>query len=220
MPYRKIPLVKQNIYHICTKSIAGYIIFNSDKEYVRMLSTLSYYQYEEIDCRFSHFLLSEERSKKSLTSIQPAKKTIKIIAYCLMPTHIHLILEQLIDQGISRYMNLVLKSYSKYFNAKHKRKGPLWEGRFKSILIKSDEQLLHLTRYIHLNPVSAALVNLPQDWKFSSYGEYINLVKENTKICAFNDYLEISTMQYEKFVKDQIGYQRELQQIKHLALEG
>ncbi len=134
---------------------------------------------------------------------------MRILAYCLMPTHVHFIVEQIADNGISHYVNLILKSYSKYFNVKYKRKGPLWEGRFKNILVETDEQFLHLTRYIHFNPVSISLVNAPQDWKFSSYGEYIN---ENTagrqKICDYSKYLDMDVATYKKFVEDRIDYQR------------
>ena len=70
-------------------------------------------------------------------------------------------------------MRRLLNSYTRYFNEKIKRKGPLWEGRFKKVLVNSDEQLLHLTRYVHLNPVSAGIVEKPEDWPCSSYREYI-----------------------------------------------
>jgi putative transposase len=79
-----------------------------------------------------------------------------------MPTHIHLVLRQLKDGGISKFMSNILNSYSRYFNIKHNRKGPLWEGRFRKVLVGSDEQLLHLTRYVHLNPVTACLVDKPK----------------------------------------------------------
>lgn len=136
-----------------------------------------------------------------------------------MPTHIHLILQQLKNYGISRFMNLILKSYSKHFNIKHKRKGPLWEGRFKNVLVETNEQFLHLTRYIHLNPVTDYLVNKPEDWKFSSYREYIGLVDKDERICDFSDYLDMDIPSYQGFVNDRIVYQRELAQIKHLILE-
>ena len=135
-----------------------------------------------------------------------------------MPTHIHLLLKQLIDNGISRYMKNLLDSYSKYFNIKHKRKGPLWESRFKNVLVKTDEQLLHLTRYLHLNPVTAYLVNSPEDWDYSSYGQYLDS-KIDYPFCDFSDVLKINPEEYEKFVNDRIDYQRSLAKIKELIIE-
>lgn len=220
MPYRRTPLIKTEIYHIFTRSIAGFKIFNSDKDYRRMVEVIDFYTAENPPCKFSLFWKLKEKSEKNkLLQNDHSKKIVRIFAYCLMPTHIHLILRPLKDSGISRYVNLILKSYTKYFNVKHNRKGPLWEGRFKSVLVKTDEQFLHLTRYIHLNPVSSYLINNPEDWVFSSYKEYIGLNKNIKGICDFSDVLDINTDSYEKFVNDQIDYQRELAQIKNLVIE-
>ena len=90
-----------------------------------------------------------------------------------MPTHFHLILRQNIDNGIFNFIGNLTSSYTRYFNLKHKRKGPLWESKFNNIKIENDEQLLHLTRYIHMNPTSAGIVNNQKESKWSSYNEYI-----------------------------------------------
>jgi hypothetical protein len=63
-----------------------------------------------------------------------------------MPTPFHLVLGQAADQGIFRFISNTQNSYTRYFNTKPGRKGPLWEGRSKSVLVKADEQLPHLTR--------------------------------------------------------------------------
>ena len=222
MPYRKIPLVKEEIYHIYTRSIAGFKIFNSEKAFRRMLEAIDFYSIENPPCKYSLFLKRNEKSINGDNTFQPdhTKKIVRIFAYCLMPTHIHLIVKQFINNGISLFLNLILKSYSKYFNAKYNRKGPLWEGRFKNVLVETNEQFLHLTRYIHLNPTSASLVSKPEDWEFSSYREYIGWVKEDKKICDFSHYLDMDFAAYKKFVEDHIDYQRKLEQIKHLTLES
>ncbi|MCX5781544.1 MAG: transposase [Elusimicrobia bacterium] len=219
MGQRKIPLVEECIYHICTKTIADYVIFKAKKDYNRILGTLFYYMHENIPCKFSAFLeLFENTKEEKLAEISDSNKLVEIIAYCIMPTHLHLLLKQVKKGGISRYMEFVLKSYSKYFNAKLKRTGPLFQGRFKNILIETNEQLLHVTRYIHLNPVSAYLVNKPEEWKFSSFNEYLDF--DNKKqICNFTELIDLSPKNYREFVYDNIGYQRELQKIKHLTME-
>ena len=148
-----------------------------------------------------------------------AEKVVQIVAYCIMPTHLHLILKQLKEDGIANFMRKVLNSYSHYFNIKHKRKGPLWEARFKNVLVRTDEQLLHLTRYIHLNPVTAYLVDKPEDWLFSSYKEYVSNVVDEERICKYNNILDIEPDSYKKFVEDRILYQRDLAKIKELILE-
>jgi putative transposase len=135
-----------------------------------------------------------------------------------MPTHIHLILKQNKDSGITKYVSKLFDSFTRYFNIKYHRKGPLWEGHFKNIIIDTDEQLMHLTRYIHLNPDSAGLTNKPQDWQFSSYNEYIGNV--SNKICDWQNILQINIEDYKKFVNNRIAYQKELSKIKKLLIEN
>lgn len=133
-----------------------------------------------------------------------------------MPSHFHLVLKQKINNGISNYLYRILKSYSMYFNSKYKRKGTLWDGRFKNILVNNDDQLVHLTRYIHLNPVSSKLVLKPEDWKYSSYNEYIT---QNKNICNKGEYFSMSEDVYKKFVQERKQYQIELEEIKHLLID-
>lgn len=213
MGSRKIPLVNGELYHIYTKSIAEYKIFKSKRDFLRMEELIRFYKYEQ-DVRFSSY----EILKKEGRIINFDIKIVEIIAYCLMPTHIHLILLQTQDNGISKFMEKILKSYALYFNNKYKRKGPLWSGKFSNVLIRTDEQLLHLTRYIHLNPVSAYLVEKPEDWEFSSYREYIGIKRENF-LSKWDDFLEIKVEEYKKFVEERKDYQRELAKIKALLLE-
>ena len=135
-----------------------------------------------------------------------------------MPTHLHFILKQSRDAGISIFMSNILNSYTRYFNTRHKRKGPLWESKFQNVLVDTDEQLLHLSRYIHLNPVTAYLVDKPEDWIYSSYPEFIG--KNNSQqLCNFNEFMEIQPSSYRRFVEERTNFQRELAQIKNLLIE-
>ena len=217
---RKFPLVKDEIYHIYNRSIAKYQIFNITVEFSRMRELFSYYQRGEKKQRFSEW---EKRKnvipEKEDPEIKKANRLVSIIAYCIMPTHFHLILKQLKDKGISVFMSQISNSYTRYFNLKHKRKGPLWEREFQNVLVSTDEQLLHLTRYIHLNPVTAFLADKPEDWLFSSYKEFLGEVEGGDKICSFENILDITPKQYKTFVDDRISYQRDLDKIKHLTLE-
>lgn len=218
---RKNPLVIGELYHVFNKSIANYTIFNDDSEFLRILNIIRYYQIKNDGIRFS----SANRSNKELSANNFKHRPNKearlndIIAYCFMPTHFHLIIKQLTEKGTSIFMNNIQNSYTRYFNIRHNRKGPLWEGPFKSVLVGNDEQLLHLTRYIHLNPVTAFLVNNPEDWKWSSYGEFTIKSMAVDKICYFNKILNIDPDSYKTFVTDRIEYQRNLAKIKNLLLE-
>ena len=209
-------------YHILTKSIAGFKVFNNISDFSRMQGVLQYYIFEGLSVSFSNFnKLADNKIKvfQNKNSVRSAEKLVEIIAWCLMPTHIHLVLKQLKDNGISKFMSNILNSYSRYFNIKHNRKGPLWEGRFKKILVENDEQLLHLTRYIHLNPVTSCLVNRPEDWSASSYKDYVYPDAAKDSLCCYRDFFDITPKAYREFVEDRISYQRELAKIKHLLCE-
>ncbi len=214
---RNPALVNGNIYHIFTKSIAGYRIFRSDEDYARMREAIKFYRYANPPIKLSIYLRMIEKDVTFHKYFQDKDHLVEIIAYCLMPTHIHLILKQLKDKGISTYMKNILDSYTRYFNTKNKRKGPLWQGRFGSVIIENDEYLLHLTRYIHLNPVSDNITETPENWPYSSYHEYIN--RAGDKICNISPYIKMDPQNYKKFVSTRKDYQRHLSEIKHLILE-
>ena len=208
---RKVALTTGEVYHVFNKSIAGYEIFNYEEDFLRMKQMFLYYCLERTPMQFSNFL-NLDRVKiygfnKNIQELNESNHNlVQIIAYCIMPTHFHLAVKQLIDKGITKFMGNTLNSYSRYFNLKQKRKGPLWVGPFKNVRVQSDEQLLHLTRYIHLNPVTASIVNDPGEWSASSYGEYISSLGNDRKICDYRDILDIEPKKYKLFVQDGVNY--------------
>ncbi len=103
-----------------------------------------------------------------------SSKTASVIAYCLMPNHYHLLV-RLLSSSFSEAMQQFGTSFTKSINRRFDRVGPLFQSRFKAIHVEREEYLVHLSRYIHLNPVVAGLVKSPADWEFSSYREYVGL---------------------------------------------
>ncbi|OGD65254.1 hypothetical protein A2215_01020 [Candidatus Berkelbacteria bacterium RIFOXYA2_FULL_43_10] len=219
---RKEKLENGEIYHIFTRSIAKFVVFNNDEEYLRMKNILNCYRYANFNYKYSHFAELDESSQEVILYQLKIEDNclVRIIAYCIMPTHIHIILQQLEEGGISKYMSRVLNSYSRYFNTKHKRVGPLWSGRFKSVLVSEDEQLLHLTRYVHLNPTSADLTKIPEQWEFSSYGEYLQENSNGGRVCNFDNLFDLSPKEYKKFVDDRKQDQRNISIIKFLTMDN
>lgn len=217
--YRKDPLQNNQVYHIYSRSISKYTIFNDKKEFNRMCQLINFYRYRDFSYKLSQFNdLSATMQKQVIGDLKINKDLFaEVIAYCLMPTHIHLILMQKSKNGIEKFMAKILNSYSRYFNTKHGRIGPLWSTRFKSLLIKDDEQLLHLTRYLHLNPTSAGLANKPEDWEYSSYKEYLD--HSGCGLCNYDALINFQPKQYRKFVNDRKSYQRDLSIIKSLLFE-
>lgn len=212
----KLKAFKNGIYHICNKSIANFGIFKEKFNSRRFLEIVDYYNNIYVGTSFSQMLKTGKYRYSDI--IYPRKdQLIKILSYCIMPDHYHFLIKILTDYPLSKYLNDVENSYSRYFNLKNKRKGPLWESSYRIVEIFSNEQLLHVSRYIHLNPTTSGLVNRPEDWFFSSYKDIIsdkNLLEK---------YLpEISIRKkddYYKFVSNNKDYQIKLKQIKRLLLD-
>lgn len=217
MPVRIIPIVNEHIYHITTKAINDLKVFPENNDYNRMVETIRYYKVKNRRDRFSIFRLGSSGNNKQphSTNKVPITSLVNIISYCLMPTHIHLLLSQAESGGISQFISIILNSYTKYFNLKYDRKGPMWEGRFKNILATSDSQLLHTSCYIHLNPVTAFLASTPLKWVYSSYHEYMNLIDEDEKICNFKNIIPIKDPKsYEQYCLSNIEILRQRAQLK------
>jgi len=212
MPRRETPFVNGEYYHILNRGVAQMPIYNDTRDYKRFLKTMSYYQVKGPKPRFSMF-------DPKLHLLNPSRKIIDIICFCLMPNHFHLLIRQVEEKGVFEFISKLSNSYTKYFNIRNKRNGPIFQGEFKAVLIESNEQLLHLSRYIHLNPL---VNNLTKDLSFypwSSFPEYIGLTKTNgceKKIIIeqFRNFPE-----YQKFVLDQADYGEQLEQIKHQMID-
>ena len=210
-------MVAGQIYHVFNASMANFTIFRSDSDFDRMMALIQYYQVARPARKFSEYIKSfssKEYVPITYLSRSDCTKLVEIISYCIMPMHPHMILYPLKENAISIFMSNVLNSYTRYFNIKYDRKGPLWEGRSKKVLVKTDEQLLHLTRYVHLNPVTAYLVDKPEDWTYSSYNEYVGCISTTKRICAYDNLLNIDPILYKEFVYGGIESQRALAKAK------
>lgn len=206
------------------KSIAGYKIFNREADYQRMIWLIRYFAMKDEPAKFSYFLehdpyIAEDGVEARIAEFTKDGLKIQIIAYCIMPTHIHLVVRQLVKNGVSEFMRKSLNGYARYFNTKYKRQGTLWMSRFKNVLVENDEQMLHLTRYLHLNPTTAGLVKRADDWLYSSYQEYVDPKNVDWPITKFDEFINMSPAKYRKFTEDHIDYQRDLAVIKKQILE-
>lgn len=220
---RKVVFANEQLYHIFNRSIERKTIFGRKKELARASETLRYYRFENLPLRFSKFLVQTEERQIEIEHLidTPDNKSIEVLAYCFMPNHFHFLLRQLKDNGISQFVANFTNSYTKYFNTKYERNGPLMQGLFKAVLVETDEQLIHLSRYIHLNPVASFIIKEREleTYPWSSLREYLGLETHN--ICDIAPILSQFPHKesYKQFVYDQISYAKELERIKHLAIE-
>lgn len=209
-------------YHAFNRGAARQPIFRTKRDYDRAVIALDYYRYERPPLRLARALaLNKEEKESFFNDLRKQPKLAEIISYCLMPNHFHLLLKQKIKKGIPKFLSNFSNSYTRYFNTKRKRIGPLFQGIFKAIRIETDEQLIHVSRYLHLNPVVSLVVEDEEldTYLWSSFPEYLNPKIES--ICNQKVILDFfsSRRAYHKFVHNQIDYAKKLEEIKHLTLE-
>lgn len=201
-------------YHIFNRGVEKRIIFLDEQDYKMFIYYLFIYltPLEKVLTTLPN--LPIRLYNKNLNS------EVKLVTYCLMPNHFHLLLLQNTADGISKLIKQVTNGYTLYFNNKYERVGGLVQGRFKAIEVETDEQLMHLSRYIHLNPLIAGLTNNLLQYPWSNYSNFINPTQKNE---LFFDTKPITTLfssskHYQEFVEDQVEYAKELDKIKHMVL--
>jgi putative transposase len=223
MPRRKTPLVNGVVYHVYNRGVNRQPIFFSPKDYKRALNVIEFYLPKDIPIRYSKFLqLPKDLQEEILDTTKQKERIVDIISYCLMPNHFHLLLKQNCENGIKNFTRNFQISITKYINKRHHRVGPLLQGPFKASLVENDNQILHVQRYIHLNPYTAYIVKNPEDiinYPWSSLGEYLET--SDLKICN-KKLLQLffnSKDKLLKFILDQADYQRKLKGLRHLTFE-
>lgn len=170
--------VKDGYYHIYNRGVEKRKIFQDKQDYQVFLSYLKYSlskppKPEDIRVNFTLQGLPFKGIPRLPKNFY---KEIDLLAYCLMPNHFHLLIKQSDKNSIKSFTTSLLTRYSMYFNKKYNRVGSLFQGPYKAVLIQDENYLLHLSRYIHLNPKEYTnnLVNA-----YSSYADYLGF--KNTK---------------------------------------
>lgn len=222
MPYRIVPFISNEVYHVFNRSIARLPIFIERNDYGRVLDLINYYRFNRPPLRFSHYkrLSVEQKAEFEKSFMVNENSMLEILAYCIMPNHFHFLLQPKKDNAVSDFMRNLQNSYSKYFNTKRERTGSLFQFMFKAVRMETNRQLLHVSRYIHLNPVTSYLREIKdlEAYEWSSFKDYVfNISSFVNKEMVLGNFK--SKQEYKKFVIDQAEYQRELGKIKHLVLE-
>lgn len=219
---RKIVFANEEYYHVFNRGVDRRPTFNNIREFSRAISLIKFYRHKEIPIRYSQLINQPiETRTKIFEQVFGSKRLVDIVCYCLMPNHFHFLLKQLSENGIAKFISNFTNAYTKYFNTKNERVGPLFQGVFKAVHVESDEQLIHLSRYIHLNPVASSVIHELdiEHYQWSSYPEYLN--KHDIGITQKELILDMfkSAEDYKNFTLNQIEYAKQLDTIKHLALE-
>ena len=170
------------VYHVICRGNNRQVIFRDDLDRKRYLEKLSLYCLD---------------------------KKVDLLGYCLMANHVHVLLETP-EGNLSKMMQAFQTSYTLYFNRRHGRSGHVFEQRYQAMLVDKDNYLLQVSRYIHRNPVAARLVERAQDYRWSSYGCYLNgkgraSLKAETILGYFRGGKSRRVEQYREFVEGRRG---------------
>ena len=198
MPGRNIykDYVPESYYHIYNRGIDGQEIFIDKDDYVVFLSLLKRY-------------LGNGVSKNTVGVTYPSyANVVEVLAFCLMPNHFHLLIYQSDTDGMKLLLKSLGVAYGMYFNRKYKRLGPVFQQRYRASRISDEAYLLHISRYIHLNPANY------RTWQWSSLPYYLGSLEADwikpSRIVELFDKGE-----YQKFVADYKGSRDDLKKIKH-----
>ncbi|MFZ1258305.1 MAG: transposase [Candidatus Saccharimonas sp.] len=158
MPARNIYKVylEDTYYHVYNRGVNKEAIFRDEEDYARFISLLTRY----LDA-------SHRNERQTNGCAYPCyDEKVNLLAYCLLQNHFHMFLYQYEVNGMRQLLSSVTVAYSMYFNKKYKRVGPVFQQRYRAVRISDDAQLMHITRYIHLNP------DTYESYKWSSYHNY------------------------------------------------
>src|SRR3989338_3762333 len=192
---RKIEFSVGEYYHVYNRGVEKRTIFldNNDRDRFSKLLFVS---------NDTQPFIFRDLKNKTFGEIKRDKPLIAIGAYCLMPNHFHMLVKETGDGGLSSFMEKITTAYSKYFNTRHHRVGPLFQSRFKAEHIDRDEYLKYLFAYIHLNPVkliephwkedgiqdSAKAKNYLEQYAYSSHKDYAGSLREEGKILSKDEF--------------------------------
>lgn len=220
---RKIEFAVGEYYHIYNRGVDKRETFSDVYDYERFLLSMDLlndiedglmiewrdYKKSNANARLNDFLKLSFRKREPL---------VEIVAYCLNPNHYHFILKQIADKGIEKFMHKLGTSYTKYFNTKQKRSGTLFQGRFKSVYIDSNEYLLYLSAYVNKNNFIHGY-NKNDSWQYSSLSDYLG--KRNDKLVKKEVVLEQfeNVDQYKEFLEKNALYMKDKKELEKYLIE-
>lgn len=194
----KPDLINGEIYHICYRAVGDSVIFHDVDDHFRgifSLYELNNSKSVEIWRRRRDRIIEKKKAKlwevgppTNLNVLEERDKFVEILCFCFMPNHLHLLVKQLKDNGISNFIQKVGTGYATYFNKKYGRKGHLF-NKFKAILIENDNQLKNVFSYIHCNPISL----IHPGWKSKKVENISKVIKflEGYRWGSLQDYMGI-----------------------------
>ena len=210
----RTPIELESFHHVYNRGTDKRIIFNNIEDYKFFIGYLNILN--DTGITNSHV---PERIKNKKDSYRPAlERLVNIIAFCLMPNHFHLLLQERVKGGISKFMQRLGTGYTMYFNDKNDRTGALFQGRFKSKFVDSELYLLKVIDYIHLNPKN---LHGSLNYEWSSYHHYCgeNKFDHLLQLEALDGIIEVPKgEEYRSWLNSQS--ESDFGQIEHLSIDN
>ena len=163
--------IENGHYHIYNRGVEKRTIFQDAQDYKVFLNYLKVYLNPPTQPENRSVIIKNKTFKTYTRPLNNYHHQLELLAYCLMPNHFHLLVKQNKNRVIESFMRSLSTKYSVYFNKRYDRVGPLFQGPYKAVLVENDNQLLHLSRYIHLKP--ATTKDSPLRITYSSYADYL-----------------------------------------------
>ena len=206
-------------YHIYNKTIDKNKVFLNTAFSERFLETIKFYK-TTLGSSMKYSAFIEKKDRDQMDAYINAENLFEIHAYCLMPNHYHMLVRQVGDVSVSQFMKQTMDSVTKFFNIINGRRGPLFLTGFKAKGITSEDQLVHVARYIHLNPYTSGLITDVQklkEYSLSSYPHYLRSDRDGfTESYAIDNHFNIpkESDKFVRFTEDQAEWQKTLDYIK------
>lgn len=213
---RKIQFINGEYYHIYNRGVEQRKIFEDREDYLKFLRGLKDFNNTSY---YEERLAAINRSKELSSFLAGLEKVVEVLAFSLSPNHLHLILKQLTENGISNFMHKVGTSFTNYFNKKHNRSGSLFQGPYKAIHINSNEYLLWLSAYVNGN-IEIHKIEKAEFYNWSSYKDFLS--KEKNEILGdINIILSqfSGPREYKNFVERAIEESRSKKEMEKYLLE-
>jgi len=212
---RKTQFAEGEYYHIFNRGVDKREIFSDQLDVQRFFQSMNEFNtLDPIGSIYENFFRDRKEKNKS------KKKLVGFVCFCLNPNHYHFILKQTAERGIEKFMQRLGVGYTKYFNKRHERTGVLFQGAFKSIHIKSNSYLFHLSAYVNLNNRVHALGNSVSK-SMSSWREYTDKFSEETfcseKRVILGDFKNGD--EYRKFAEEMLISIKEKKEMEKLLIE-
>ncbi len=205
---RNIKIAPGEYYHIFNRGMSKQLIFHDNMDRIRFLFLILYFQSPTVFQQIGRSIKSFVQHSVFDIDIKTKKEIVKgrfveLTSFCLMSNHFHLIVKEVEENGIARYMQRVLNSYTKYYNTKYHKSGHLFQGPYKAVHVKDNNQLLYLSAYIHRNPRELKeWLNKENIYPWSSYQDCVNKNRfEELLITAIINGQFKNKNEYDEFVK-------------------